>query len=1004
MPWVEGTSPRYQPQTGSSSFAHREHPDVPWSFPGSDLTSVVLGEGGSVWGNAEASEPDAQGWQSVAVDPRVIAMRVGGLSQGFLVFDDTGSEWSRDGEKWTQRLFPNRFLHSRESGPANAPYFTFVLGAADRKAPAAVGPAEFVIDKLPQGEAIVRWKCPPDAVGFKARVDGKAVPQYLVPAARPGATIELNLRDLDLAADRVHRLRIVSVDATGNEDPRPAEQTFRVSAFVAKPFPERPKTPANAASPPGVFHPLVKRNAAGTLRIPAVVDGFDPVQPIARKEFLGLQVVHRSSTPQSVRLELPPGVDGAVFEQRDVPTAKGPLPDPLVPLANGTRVTPVGGNIRLHIDLYNRELRAPGKAAVVFADGHRVAFELRPWRFAIPDTLSFLPEMNCYSLPQNERAYYRLAHAHRTVLNRVPYGHSGKVDQGCAPARRPDGRFDWSAWDRRFAPLFDGSAFADLPRAGVPVEAFYLPLHENWPMPMAGNYNETYWAPDAFPPSYRAGFVEACRQFAEHLGGKKSGNSWDRTMFEFYLNNKNNYKARGWSRGVSPWLLDEPANWQDYVALRYYGRAFHEGVNQAFGSAGERPRPATLVFRGDISRPQWQRNDFDGLLDVNVVGGRAFEKYHRRVTRRQQQHGEIVQPYGSSNAIEASNLQPLGWCLYSWCRGGDGVIPWQTIGREQSWREADRLSLFYPGGPAGQDAPVPSIRLKAYRDGQQLTEMLHLYCSVTGEPRWSVGQQVLELLGLRAAHKGTGAAGEDAGVVRFDQLTPNQVTDLRLRLGHFLDARHLEVAKVPAAVWRPPARKVEPWTQKPGGRLVLAPSRDVLLDPERPSNKLGSEPRGNALRRTERGNAFLLGFDMEELEVKQVRKAELTVFMWDPHGKAETKVVPYGITTAWREADAAWGAGWRAADGAFSAADLGKSGAALQVPPNPAKDTVDPPVPLRFEVTGLVNAWLKGTPNHGLALVPMPDRAVDDGHHTRFQIYSREWRGAAARPRLVVEW
>ena len=62
-----------------------------------------------------------------------------------------------------------------------------------------------------------------------------------------------------------------------------------------------------------------------------------------------------------------------------------------------------------------------------------LAVSLEVWDFTLPDYLSFLPEMNCYGLPANEREYYRLAHRHRTVLNRVPYSQSGNVHDGCAP-------------------------------------------------------------------------------------------------------------------------------------------------------------------------------------------------------------------------------------------------------------------------------------------------------------------------------------------------------------------------------------------------------------------------------------------------------------------------------------------------------------------------------------------------------------------------------------------
>ncbi len=225
----------------------------------------------------------------------------------------------------------------------------------------------------------------------------------------------------------------------------------------------------------------------------------------------------------------------------------------------------------------------------------RLPVVLQVWDFTLPDHLSFLPEMNCYGLPENEREYYRLAHRHRTVLNRVPYSQSGQMHDGCAP-RWDNGRldFDWSAWDRRFGPLLDGSAFADLPRKSVPVECFYLPLHENWPSPMDGNYNGDYWADRAFPESYRRAFVAASRQIAAHVRAK----GWTETLFQGFLNNKNNFKARGWSRGSSPWLLDEPANFQDYWALRYFARAFHEGINQADWTLAQGDAVARLAAAG----------------------------------------------------------------------------------------------------------------------------------------------------------------------------------------------------------------------------------------------------------------------------------------------------------------------------------------------------------------------------------------------------------------------
>ncbi len=406
-----------------------------------------------------------------------------------------------------------------------------------------------------------------------------------------------------------------------------------------------------------------------------------------------------------------------------------------------------------------------------------MAVSLKVWDFTLPDSLSFLPEMNCYGLPVNERAFYRLAHRHRTVLNRLPYSQAGQVAEGCAPVW--DGkRMDWSAWDQRFGPLFDGSAFADLPRKGVPLECFYLPIHENWPTPIEPNYKGGYWADRAFKPGYRAAFVEASRQFAEHLQER----GWDRTFFQGFLNGKLDFKRNGWSHGSSPWLLDEPANFQDFWALRYFGAAFHEGVNRAG------PGRAKVVYRCDVSRPQWQRDALDGLLDYNVVGS-ALRSYRRIVMDRKEAQRQIVVEYGSPNPIEESNMQAVGWSLDAWTLGTDGILPWQTVGRGESWKEANALSLFYPGriGPE----PVPSVRLKAFRRGQEDVEYLTLYAQTTGEPRWAVAERVREALGLAGERGASGAnAVEDAGLIRYKGLKPADAWALRVRIGQALSDAH----------------------------------------------------------------------------------------------------------------------------------------------------------------------------------------------------------------------
>jgi hypothetical protein len=857
--WFEGAGNGYAIQPGGATFHRRRHPNLAWSIGGGDLCHVVLGNGGTIWRMADASAPDGNGWQRIAVDPRVVAARAAGLSHGFLAFDDTGSEWSRSGETFTLQIFPNRFVYSRDQNRDSAPYFMIELGPDDHQPPSA--PSDLKVEPqstlLPAGEAIISWVTPPDTglagtLGFLATADGRELPRELIPmAGLPGDRIAMHLRGLAGLSGRSVNLAITAVDGAGNRGPAmtaAVTPSRRAAGDLPNPL---------AAPAPARLSNLAALPRLGTFEV-AVLDELDKVDPRSgelipdqpdgyltgnhlwnaalrrislqgsRNEFIAFQVLFRGDgSIRTIQPELT--FDGADGERLTVEfgryhpinSQRGPLPDPIVPLgypepASATEVK----NQSLHGEIYIPHNLPAGKHAGTLKLALRggksanlaIPVMLEVWDFTLPDHLSFLPEMNCYGLPENERDYYRLAHRHRTVLNRLPYNQNGHMQDGCAPvwdSRRE--ALDWPAWDRRFGPLLDGSAFADLPRRAVPVDCFYLPLHENWPSPMEGNYNGDYWADRAFPESYRRAFVSASREIAAHLQAK----GWNETLFQGFLNNKNNFKARGWSRGSSPWLLDEPANFQDYWALRYFAKAFHEGINQAESNrsgsgsstaAGHRRHLSAsaaaaaagprLVFRADISRPQWRRDSLDGLLDYHVVGS-AMRNYLDLVSERKRVFGEIVLEYGSTNPVEGSNLQPVGWCLDVWSLGADGVLPWQTIGRSESWDRADELALFYPAwnralrsGP-GAGLPIPSIRLKAYRRGQQDVEYLTLWSSLNKEPRWAVGGRVRSALKLAGTRHSTGIAdAEDAGRIDYAHLRARDLWALRSAIGAALSQAH----------------------------------------------------------------------------------------------------------------------------------------------------------------------------------------------------------------------
>ena len=238
--WFEGTGSGYERQKGAATFRHRRHPDLSWSSarPAGDLCNVILGNGGTNWGMADASPPDADGWQRIAIDPEVVAARAAGLSHGLLVFDDTGSEFTHEGDRFNLRLFPNRFVYSRDQNRASAPYLTVSLGAADQLPPAA--PTGLISEsrELPPGEAIVSWVTPRDqgpagTLGFTATLDGRPVPRELIPlAGQAGARVEMHLRDLGLERLSSALVSVRAVDGAGNTGPA-ATATVRFSGKPA---------------------------------------------------------------------------------------------------------------------------------------------------------------------------------------------------------------------------------------------------------------------------------------------------------------------------------------------------------------------------------------------------------------------------------------------------------------------------------------------------------------------------------------------------------------------------------------------------------------------------------------------------------------------------------------------------------------------------------------------------------------------------------------------------
>lgn len=657
-PWTEGTGTNYENQPGSVCFA------LPGTSP--DLTSAMLGNGGSLWGWGDASPPDADGWQRIPVDPRILQARAEGRSEGFAVIDDVGSEYTRDGDRIDWRLMPNRFFFSRDQNAASAPFFT--VEVADTPPPPLPAPTPAVPDSLTREVPLPALIDEPGSIRGTA-LDGIALTDLWGAAAHDG---------------QLARNEAIWFIVRGRSLPEPKAQA----------------------------------------------DGM------------------------TVRIS-PIGVHGDALGTRE-----------------GT--VPAAADAWL-VEVYAPRTTAPGDHTLNLRIGaQRAQIPLTVLRFALPDRLSFVPQMNAYDLPRNERAFYRLAHEHRTCLNVLRYSWRGVPAEGCTPAKRPDGTWDWTAWDARFGPLLDGSAFAGLRRGPQPVDSFYLPLNENWPMDHERQFRGGYWVETAYPEDYWKEFREVTAAFAAHAEDK----GWARPAFEFYLNGKVYFKAErnSWAACSSPWVFDEPVNTQDFWALRRFGREFLHGV-------GDRRERVNFVFRCDISRPEWQRDLLDGVCGVEVVSG-ALRPYRDRIARRRATHHQRVVFYGAAADIGAPLTHPAAWCLDAWCLGADGVLPWQTIGTEASWTKPDALCLFYPTSDA--TPPVPSIRLKAFTAGQQLVEYITLLQHAGHHRREDVARLIRQSIGLDGALRKK--SDDDAGTIDYTAVAPTTLSDFRKRLAAALNA------------------------------------------------------------------------------------------------------------------------------------------------------------------------------------------------------------------------
>jgi hypothetical protein len=348
-------------------------------------------------------------------------------------------------------------------------------------------------------------------------------------------------------------------------------------------------------------------------------------------------------------------------------------------------------------------------------------------------------------------------------------------------------------------PLLTGEAFRRNRRAGVPIECMYLPFEDSWPTPLT---RETYrydghWpgrgeglqpliehglrAPyigDALSRDYKDAFAAVQQQFIAHFRQK----GYSHTEMQCFYGGKNthriDYGSNMW------WTTDEPYHWEDWLALQFFCRLWRQGRGDA--------NPRQWAARADISRPQWQGTTLAGLVDTVYYGAGASTSpdMWRRCRTLARETGLKLMTYGSANADDTSNTGSVAWILDVWLNGGNGVLPWQTLGDDRALDDNDAgagggNALLVPGDRFGLEV-VSDMRLKALREGEQIVEYLAILSRQRGLRREQLRHMVARALRL-AVVTAPGTRPDDASALRFPALDAWQVVALRRGLAHLIE-------------------------------------------------------------------------------------------------------------------------------------------------------------------------------------------------------------------------
>jgi hypothetical protein len=162
---------------------------------------------------------------------------------------------------------------------------------------------------------------------------------------------------------------------------------------------------------------------------------------------------------------------------------------------------------------------------------------------------------------------------------------------------------------------------------------------------------------------------------------------------------------------------------------------------------------------------------------------------HRRAVELSRRGGFQLRVYGGANPDTRSNTETVAWLLDARLKGANAALPWQTLGGEGALDDNDKSAfgcnaLFVPGSRAGKKV-LADMRVKAFRDGEQLIEYLERVAAKQGLRCEQLAAMVNEFAGLGAS-KLAGASADNADAVRMGALPDWKIAGLRRGLAEMI--------------------------------------------------------------------------------------------------------------------------------------------------------------------------------------------------------------------------